>query len=119
MQRDGVLPLYEVNFYNDNDVPCQLEDSAISGGNASSHSGNCRIVYYVEYQARIDFYDLRDKIANFYVKGVKTPYITRILNNRFPGMMPLQYYPVEFHYRLPGTNAISSVTTQQIHYKRH
>src|SRR6218665_739775 len=118
LRGSGAAPLYAVQLYNKDAGAYQLEDTDISQGRSSGRrSAECRSMYYLKLKTFLDYYDLLKKVTNKLPRGLsRTPAIVRIIDGKFPNMDIRQVYPVEFHYRLPGTNTISSTITQNINY---
>lgn len=115
----GIPPLDAVRVYNNGYAAYKLEDDAISGGSAPTLPGSCRFMYYVSFVAYSDFRELQNKATQYYLKGgAATPAISRLLTTAvFPDLKGNLFYPVEWKYRLPGTNNITSSITKSIYYK--
>ncbi|MFB6454155.1 hypothetical protein ACE38W_02705 [Chitinophaga sp. Hz27] len=114
----GIPPLDAVKLYNNDYNLYQLEDAHVKEGIALSIPGKCRFMYYVSFFANDDFNELMNKATKYYINGgTVTPQISRLLNSTFPDLQAGQFYPVEFQYRLPGSNNITSSITRSIYYK--
>lgn len=117
IRKDGVAPLYAVTLFNNNNENYALEDSKISEGHSSGFSGSCRFVYYLELEADRDYFIVYNQIANRHTRNHSNAAMVRILTEKFPILQLKQKYPVEFQYRLPGTNLISSTVVREINYE--
>ncbi|NIG55052.1 hypothetical protein [Chitinophaga sp. Cy-1792] len=114
----GIPPLDAIRLYNNDYSLYQLSDAAMKDGVAPSIPGKCRFMYYVSFYANDDFNELMNKATRFYINGgTPTPQISRLLNSTFPDLQGNQFYPVEFQYRLPGSNMTTSTITRSIYYK--
>lgn len=114
----GIPPLDAIRLYNNDYSLYQLDDVAINEGQAASKPGRARFMYYVSFFANDDFNELVNKANRFYLNGGSpTPQISRLLDATFPDLQGNQFYPVEFQYRLPGRNNITSTITKSIYYK--
>ncbi|SFD54740.1 hypothetical protein SAMN05518672_102380 [Chitinophaga sp. CF118] len=115
----GIPPLEAVRLYNNGVASLnKLEDAAISEGYAPTLPGSCRFMYYISCVAYTDFHELQDKASRYFVNGGKaTPAISKLLTTIYPDLQGNLFYPVEWKYRLPGTNNITSSITRSIYYK--
>lgn len=114
----GISPLGAVRLYNSDEVPYKLETSAVTDGIALAKPGRCRFMYYVSFVANQDYVELLNKANRLYVTTGNAPdAVKRLMTSTFPDLDGNLYYPVEFQYRLPGSNNISSTLTKSIYYK--
>lgn len=109
----GVPPLDAVRLYNDVD-PYKLEASSVSEGFAPSRPGHSRFMYYVSYVAHNDYMAMYSVADRNYLNG---NVVSDLLRHTFPSLRGNLFYPVDFQYRLPGSNYITSSITKSIYYK--
>lgn len=114
----GVPPLDAIRMYNNNAPVYKLEDNNIKDGFAASYPGLCRFMYYVSFVANGDYHELSSKaIAYLAAGGASGAAITRLIGTLYPDLQGNLFYPVNFQYRLPGKNFITSTYTRSIYYK--
>lgn len=107
----GVPPvkaIYIRQYPNDR----MLTETDLTGTEAYGTPDAAAFVYNAAHFIDQDFYDIRDKVANYYAYStVNNSQAANILNSMFPGIQQGDY-PVNIKYVLPGTNRVT--TTRRI-----
>ena len=94
----------------------ELSEQEITNNKANTIQ-NFRINYNTMLYLHNDFYDIKNKVANELVKGIKNKYTEKIITTKELPFLPRGNYPLKIKYTLPGLNKTTSIINLTLYNK--